>query len=127
MINGLAERLQKQRMLLKLSQKEVAVALADSDSVFYYYQKLIQLRKTYPVFREGSFTLLCPEDEKIFVYTRDYENAHMLVVCNFTEENLEFEIPKEYKEAKKLIGNYSETGAKLRPYEAFMLYYEDNK
>lgn len=102
-------------------------ALADRDSVFYYYQKLIQLRKTYPIFREGSFILLCPEDEKIFAYTRDYEKVHMLVVCNFTEEILDFEIPGKYKDAEKLIGNYSELGAGLRPYEAFMLYYEDNK
>ena len=100
-------------------------ALADEDSVFYYYQKLIQMRKTYPVFRDGSFTLLCPGDEKIFAYTRDTKNAHMLVVCNFTDETLKFEIPEEYKEAEKLIGNYSELGAELRPYEAFMLYYED--
>lgn len=102
-------------------------ALADSNSVFYYYQKLIQLRKTYSVFSEGSFTLLCPEDEKIFAYTRDYKDAHMLVVCNFTEETMDFEIPKEYEEAEKLIGNYSELGVNLRPYEAFMLYYEDKK
>ena len=102
-------------------------ALADQDSVFYYYQKLIQLRKTYPVFSDGSFTLICPKDEKIFAYTRDTKDAHMLVVCNFTEETQEFEIPKEYKEADMLIGNYSEFGAGLRPYEAFMLYYEDKK
>ena len=100
-------------------------ALADKDSVFYYYQKLIQMRKTYPIFSDGSFTLLCPEDEKIFAYTRDTKNAHMLVVCNFTEETLEFEIPKEYSNAEVLIANYKEQASALRPYEAFILYYEE--
>lgn len=38
MINGLAERLQKQRMLLKLSQKEVAVAIGVSPSVISNYE-----------------------------------------------------------------------------------------
>ena len=33
-------------------------ALADENSVFHYYRKLIELRKTYDVFRRGSFTLL---------------------------------------------------------------------
>ena len=38
MINGLSERLQKQRMLLKLSQKEVAVAIGVSPSVISNYE-----------------------------------------------------------------------------------------
>ena len=41
-------------------------ALADENSVFHYYRKLIELRKTYDVFRRGTFTLLDPENEKIF-------------------------------------------------------------
>ena len=98
-------------------------ALADEDSVFHYYQKLIKMRKTYPVFRDGSFTLLCPKDEKIFAYTRDVENEHMLVVCNFTEETLKFDIPKEYKNAECLISNYEDVTSELRPYEAYMLRY----
>ena len=102
-------------------------ALEDPDSIFHYYQKLIELRKMYDIFRDGWFELMDPDSEKVFAYTRDTEDAHMLVVCNFTEESMEFEIPQEYKEAEKLIGNYSELGAGLRPYEAFMLYYEDKK
>lgn len=42
MINGLAERLQKQRMLLKLSQKEVAVAIGVSPSVISNYESGIR-------------------------------------------------------------------------------------
>ena len=34
--------------------------LADPDSVFHYYRRLIALRKRYDVFRDGRFTLLCP-------------------------------------------------------------------
>ena len=100
-------------------------ALKDKDSVFYHYQKLIQMRKTYEVFSEGNFTLLCPEDEKIFAYTRDTESAHLLVVCNFSDETLEFEIPDEFNQSKMLISNYKEFAPNLRPYEAVMLYYEN--
>ena len=99
-------------------------ALADPDSIFYYYQKLIELRKSLPVFREGSFELLCPEDEKVFAYTRDMENAHLLVVCNFTSKAVPFEIPEAFRNAKTLIANYPDTADTLRPYEARMLYYE---
>ncbi len=100
-------------------------ALKDKNSIFYFYQKLISLRKAKTIFMDGKFTLLCPEDKKIFAYTRDTEHAHMLVVCNFTDETLDFDIPKEYLGAEVLISNYNESAKELRPYEAVMLYYED--
>ena len=96
-------------------------ALTDPDSVFYHYQKLIELRKTHPVFRDGSFNLLIPEDEKIFAYIRDTDNEHLLVVCNFTGETLDFEVPQEYDGAEILLSNYREAAPGLRPYEAAML------
>ena len=107
------------------TQINVAAALADPNSVFYHYQKLISLRKTYPVFRDGAFTLLCPEDEKIFAYTRDNENSHLLVVCNFSGEYLPFEVPGNFHGSKLLLSNYPDDAYGLRPYEAAMLYYED--
>ena len=97
-------------------------ALADPNSVFHYYRKLISLRKSYDIFRDGSFTLLCPGDEKIFAYTRQTRKDRMLVVCNFTAEDLEFEIPREFRGARKLIGNYADEANSLRPYEAMILY-----
>ena len=98
-------------------------ALADPDSVFYYYQKLIALRKSHTVFRDGSFTLLCPEDESIFAYTRDTEEEHLLVVCNFTDREQPFEIPEPFRGAEMLLSNYKDNAPVLRPYEAYMLCY----
>jgi len=103
----------------------VETALADPDSVFYYYQKLISLRKQYEVFRDGSFTLLCPEEENIFAYTRDTAAEHLLVVCNFSGEEQQFRIPEAFAGARKLIGNYAADGKNLRPYEAFILYFPE--
>ena len=100
-------------------------ALADPDSIFYYYQKLIRIRKELDVIRCGSFTLLCPEDENVFAYTRDTENQHLLVVCNFTAQAQSFQIPEAYRDAKVLMTNYAGCADGLRPYETMMLYYED--
>ena len=97
-------------------------ALADPDSVFYYYQKLIALRKTHNVFRDGRFTLLCPEDKNIFAYTRDTEEEHLLVVCNFTGTEQPFALPEGFETAEILISNYKDKTSVLRPYEAYMLY-----
>ena len=96
-------------------------ALADPDSIFNYYQKLIALRKPGPEFRDGSFTLLAPEDEKVFAYTRDTDQGHLLVVCNFTGREAAFEIPQAFQKGELLIANYPDTAPVLRPYEAKIL------
>ena len=105
----------------------VEAALADPDSVFHYYQKLIALRKEYDIFRDGWFEMIDPGNEKVFAYTRDTDNAHMLVVCNFSGDTFEWKLPRDYHGAKKLIGNYPDDFVNLRPYEAYICYYEDIK
>ena len=106
-------------------QINAEAALADPESVFYHYQKLIRLRKTYDVFRDGAFTLLCPEDERVFAYSRDTKYSHLLVVCNFTAEQFPFDAPENFRGARMLLSNYSTDSVELRPYEAAILYYED--
>ena len=96
----------------------VEAALADPDSVFYYYQKLIALRKTHDVFRSGRFTLPLPEDEQRFIYRRDTETEHMLVICNFSEKEAplnDIEIPTG---AQLQLTNYHKQKNNLQPYEA---------
>jgi len=102
-------------------------ALADPDSVFHHYRRLISLRKTLPVFRDGTFTLLAPEDEQVFAYTRDTEEEHMLVVCNFSGESADFSIPPEFAQSEILIENYRDRESSLRPYEARIYYYKQSK
>ena len=98
--------------------------LADPDSVFHYYRRLIALRKQYDVFRDGRFTLLCPEDPQIFAYTRDTDTAHMLVVCNFSGAEAAFSLPEAFRHAETLIANYPGEPEPLRPWEAKILYHE---
>lgn len=98
-------------------------ALEDKNSVFYYYQKLISLRKEYQVFLDGSFILLLPEDEKIFAYVRKNEDSELLVCVNFTDEELSLPEACKWHDGELLVHNYDgELGSELRPYEAFMVY-----
>ena len=96
----------------------VEAALADPDSIFYYYQKLIALRKNHDVFRRGSFTLLLPEDEQRFVYHRDTETEHMLVICNFSAETAPLEDIEIPAAAQLQLANYADRKEYLQPYEA---------
>lgn len=94
--------------------------LADKDSIFHYYKKLIQLRKQYPVFVDGEYCPLMEEDENIFAYLRRGEEEELLVLCNFFKDQVSCKVPRGWESAELLIGNYAEAGAKeiLRPYEA---------
>lgn len=98
-------------------------ALADPDSVFYFYQKLISLRKQCPVIVHGEYKLLLADSEELFVYERRLGDERLLTACNFTDRDAEFVMPKEFAKGKCLIANYKEPGeeGKLRPYEAVVM------
>lgn len=74
------------------SQINVASALADSNSVFYYYQRLIQLRKEHQVIADGEIRFYQLEHRQLLVYSRHYESKSLLVICNFSAENCALEL-----------------------------------
>ena len=98
-----------------------AAALADPDSVFYTYQKLIALRKAYPVFVEGDFTLLCPEDEQVFAYLRRGAGQEMLVAVNLSGQSAPFALPAAFAGCQPLLATQgAPLDGKLRPWEALI-------
>lgn len=99
----------------------VEQALADPDSIFYYYQKLIALRKKNPVMVYGEYRLLLPDHENIYAYTRTLDQEKWLVLLNFTETPQSLDLPELNTTSEMIIGNYpDEVPAQepLRPYEA---------
>lgn len=59
-------------------------ALADQDSIFYTYQKLVQLRQTSEWLIDGDFELLDTSD-KVFAYIRRTPSEAYLVVVNVSD------------------------------------------
>jgi oligo-1,6-glucosidase len=106
-------------------------AMADPDSIFHYYRKLIQLRKQYPIIVYGNYDLLLPEDEKIYAYTRTLGVQKLLVVLNFTADSPVFESELEFSAHQLLISNYHVDEKEpinrivLRPYEARVYLLQD--
>lgn len=96
----------------------VEQALADPDSIFYYYQKLIKLRHTLPIITTGEYQLLDPQDAEVYAYKRVLPDEELLIINNFTSavQTRMFDIPAN---AELLIANYpDDQGANLRPFEA---------
>ena len=100
--------------------------LADPDSIFHYYQKLIRIRKEKDIVVYGEFEPLYREDDQIFAYIRRLGEERLLTVCNFSEHPAEMEIPEEFTKARCLISNLERKSFEgkivLKPYEAFVLY-----
>lgn len=104
------------------TQINVKQALADKNSIFYCYQRLIQMRKENPIMVYGDYELLLPEDKNIYAYKRTYQGKTWLIICNFYEYNVEFSLNGT---GKILISNYEDsctdlTKGKLRSYEAII-------
>ncbi|TYV03733.1 glycoside hydrolase family 13 protein [Listeria monocytogenes] len=99
-------------------------ALENPDSIFYYYQNLIKLRKTTEIITTGNYRLLLPKDEAIFAYERYTENEKLVVLCNFTEEEqviFDENILNELQKGSVLVNNVPNIiEGTLRPYEAIV-------
>ncbi len=83
--------------------------LEDSNSVFYYYQKLIELRRKSEwsdIIVYGTYQLLDKEDENIFAYTRQLGVRKILVVCNVSNKEVQYNLNIEAKDKACLIRNY---------------------
>lgn len=98
--------------------------LKDPDSIFKYYQQLIQLRKTHKIISDGTYTPLLEDHPQIFAFQRNYNNEELIVLNNFYEKEVTIDI-ENISDYKVLISNYADhdlsKGVTLRPYETIVL------
>ncbi len=104
-------------------QINVEAALADPESVFWYYRDLIRLRREHPVIVDGHYELLLPDHPTVYAYTRTNADTRLLVLLNFGTDRAALAWPDGFQpgEAELLLGNYPaelDTALNLRPYEA---------
>jgi oligo-1,6-glucosidase len=105
-----------------------AAEVADPDSVFHHYRRLIALRRHDPVVAFGDFTMLLPDDEQVYAYIRRLDAAEMLVLANVSgaAAGAAGDLLTEWSGAEVVLANLagrspgSSTGS-LRPWEALVL------
>jgi oligo-1,6-glucosidase len=92
---------------------------ADPDSVFHYYRRLIELRKTEPAVVDGDFTMLLPDDERLYAFTRRLGGTELLVIGNFSGVEVRAGIDG-WDGAELLLTNLDEppSGLTLAPWQA---------
>ncbi len=96
---------------------------ADPRSVFHHYRRLIALRHDDPVVALGDFTMLLPDDEHVYAFTRRLGDESLLVLGNFTGDEQTFDVGDAWAfddGSTLLLGNYDDAGTlgSLRPWEA---------
>ncbi|MFJ8260792.1 alpha-glucosidase [Rummeliibacillus sp. NPDC094406] len=111
------------------SKINVENALKKTSSIFYTYQRLIQLRKEHDILTYGSFQLLLLEHPSLFVYKRKLGKQEWIIVANFYGETEQiswenFEVSD--KQGNVIIANYecpliAYGTIIVRPYEAFVI------
>ncbi|KQL35122.1 alpha-glucosidase [Psychrobacillus sp. FJAT-21963] len=110
-------------------------AIADPSSIFYTYQRLIQLRKIHAIITHGSFQLLLPDHPDLFVYKRQTAEEEWLIVNNFSEKTNQLvwkECNLPQTKGNIMIANYDSPKlegdmVEVRPYESFVIAFERGK
>ena len=95
----------------------VAAQRDDPDSVLAHYQRLIALRHTEPVVVDGDFTMLLPQDERVYAFTRSLGGTTLLVLGNFSGEPVPAPVPDAaaWAQAELLVGREGAPGTSGAP------------
>jgi oligo-1,6-glucosidase len=99
--------------------------IADDDSVFHHYRRLIELRRTEPTVAHGDFRMLLSEHDQVYAFTRRHNNTELLVLANFSGEPATIEVPDadRWGGTELVLANVPEpdeleTWLTLQPWEA---------
>ena len=102
------------------TQINVAQQETDPDSILNFYKKAMDLRKSLPVVKEGTYRELLKLHPGIYCYVREMEGQRLLVVCSFAKRNVHFRLPRGFdpKTATLVLQNYPHPAHNfLQPYE----------
>ena len=96
----------------------VAKAMEDKDSIWYYYQKLIHFKSSNETAIYGDFEELYTEHPAVLSYRRSFEKDVYVVICNFSSEKVTFDM-SQYKNQELLFHNCGNKSSEiLLGYEA---------
>ena len=88
---------------------------------------MVKLRKDLPELVYGAYTLLDENNKQVYAYTRVFNDKKVLVVMNFSDKDVMFDVPSTIgKAGNVLINNLDhykiEKGKlSLKPYQAIII------
>lgn len=96
------------------------------DSIFSFYQDLLHFRKNNLALIYGSLTDHDPDHDFVLAYSRKLEGKGYFIICNMSNESLDYHLPNNLDLNKILKSNYSDSTilnskATMRPWEAMII------
>jgi oligo-1,6-glucosidase len=80
-------------------------ALADRDSIYHYYRRLIDLRRRAPALIYGDYKDLDPANPKVFAYTRTLGDEGYVIVLNLSRDPLLYALPESIHAGELQVSN----------------------
>ena len=106
----------------------------DPNSLLNFYRRAMELRKSLPVVRFGSYRDLRPLSLRLHVYERCARGVRLLVICSYADKELSFRPPRGYdlRKGRLLLWSYPDAelrgnGCTLRPYECRVYLFTDKE
>ncbi|WP_342542085.1 alpha-glucosidase [Paenisporosarcina sp. FSL H8-0542] len=65
--------------------------LKDEQSIYHFYKKMIQLKKSHDVFTYGTYDLLLPDYEYVYAYSRTLGDEQVVVISNLGANTVSIE------------------------------------
>lgn len=87
-------------------------------SIFNYYQKIIALRKKYPVITYGDYQDIDFKNKYLYVYKRELDGSELYVIANHSDKPRRIK-PYGFLNEELLLSNYDDLDSQMfKPYEA---------
>ena len=97
----------------------------DDSSILNYYRALIALRKEYEAISDGKISFVDMGNPEIMAYRRYTDDQEILVIANFTGNDMKLSESVSNKGYKVLLSNYEVSNMEkifnIRPYESIVL------
>ena len=101
------------------NHQEINVENDKDGEIYSFYKQLIALRKSDELIAEGSYQAAYQDSDTIYGFIREFGDRKLLVLNNFSNQVVNFDILTEFKNSEILINNYSTyTENNLHPYQA---------
>lgn len=108
----------------RYSEINVLEQMSREDSCLNFYRELLFLRKKMTVVSNGRFELIDKYNPKVFAYSRENQDEKILIICNYSSEQLVFPYSLSGEERIILRNDRNSTYLKnqiLNPYEGIVL------
>lgn len=101
----------------------VEADLKSSKSIYRFYQKLIEIKKTNEIAIYGDTHEYDHENKRVIAYSRKYKEEKLFIAGNFSKKTTNYKLPDWVKPSNVLLNNYPDLTVKdstitLKPYQA---------